>query len=95
MRHQPGPGDRWGSEAVELFPAGVFTCPECGRDTFVRMITDVQEEEGRCRVMVPTVVHCRDCNLFYQIKWCPLFGVPAGAGGEGSPDGSPEPDGSE
>jgi len=68
------------SETVELHPAWCFTCPECGRDTFVRAHSpcslegvlpddfDPERYEGGEWISKPTQVTCEHCGLMSAVE---------------------------
>ena len=70
-------------QRVELVPASVWTCPECGTDQFERaIVTEVSEEEAAelrselgvqpwvegTFLMNPETVTCQNCGREYQTQ---------------------------
>lgn len=73
-----GEGVMMSKEIAELQTAFMWTCPQCGRDHFVRAIhCEMSEEEQTLSridygegewVMMPDRVTCPDCKVTFKTK---------------------------
>lgn len=67
---------------VELHPASVWTCDECGRDNFLRTIVmeggddciiegqDGEEDIEAVFIIEPSHVTCPHCNIEFEVNSC-------------------------
>jgi predicted nucleic acid-binding Zn ribbon protein len=70
------------AKPIELHPAFVFDCDECGRENFVREIVEEHDEETDSElrsehsiepyeeghwVLTPTTVTCQHCNADFDV----------------------------
>ncbi len=70
-------------EKVELLPAALWICPECGEDNFERMIRQEMSEEEESGILeelndpdaisaenylYPIDVKCKNCNEEFKIE---------------------------
>lgn len=66
-------------DVVELSPAYMWDCPNCGRENFQRAITvamteedrlemDLSIDEGGCWQSYPNIVICRFCEQQYETQ---------------------------
>jgi uncharacterized Zn finger protein len=58
------------SDVVDVHPAWVFDCPECGVENFARsVVTELSEsdgDEGEYYQTAPDLVECYECGTEYR-----------------------------